>query len=228
MKRLTTLLAAFLFTTGMVFAQSNDATINQVGDDHEAEIEQVGLTNTAYVDQTDGGGGSTGDAFADISQQGDNNNVNLNQRAFYGFPDESHATITQVGNNNSVEGTSATSAFYQNQPGGILEVSMVGDYNRLYSLRGEAQKNKNEFYLDILGSDNTIGMEQEGGSGDVLITGDLNNVTLSQLGNNAAFNTAMVDIMGSENGVSVTQTMDSNAATVNVTGSYNSATISQN
>jgi len=226
MKKLTTLIVILIVTAGMTFAQNNTATVDQTGNDHEADIEQVGFSNTAYVDQTDGG--SNGDAFADISQAGENNNVNLNQRAFFGFPDESHATITQIGNNNSVEGTSETSAFYQNQPGGVVEVYMEGNENTLYSLRSEAQKNKNEFFLDIIGNDNLVGMEQEGGSGDVDIEGNFNDVTLSQLGNNTAYNTATVDIMGSSNGVDVTQTMDSNTATVNVTGSYNSATITQN
>ncbi|WP_165779083.1 hypothetical protein [Rhodohalobacter barkolensis] len=226
MKKLSILTVAFLFTAGMAFAQSNEATIDQEGEDHEAMIEQIGFSNMAYVDQTDGG--SNGDATADISQEGDNNYVNILQRAFFGFPDESVATITQIGDNNRIEGTSETSAFYQNQPGGILDVSMVGNDNLLYSLRGEAQKNNNEFFLDIIGSDNTVGMEQESGIGDVDIEGDLNSVMLSQLGNNSAFNTAMVDIMGNENGVSVTQTMDSNSAVVNVTGSFNSATITQN
>ncbi len=226
MKKLTTLLFVLVFASSMAIAQNNDATVDQVGDDHEAEIEQIGSTNTAYVDQTDGGSG--GDASANISQQGDENNVNLKQRAFYGFPPESHATITQIGDGNSVEGTSESSAFYQNQPGGVLEVYMEGDDNTLYSLRGEAQKNKNEFFLDIVGSDNEVGMEQETGSGDVTITGNENGVTLSQLGNNAAYNTAMVDISGDDNGVDVTQTMDSNSASVNVTGNWNSATITQN
>ncbi|MFO8029804.1 MAG: curlin repeat-containing protein [Cyclonatronaceae bacterium] len=226
MKNVLTLLIAILFTAGMTFAQDNDATIDQVGDDHEAMIDQIGFSNTAYVDQTDGG--SNGDATADILQEGDNNYVNLLQRAFHGFPDESHATITQIGDGNSVEGTSATSAFYQNQPGGILEVYMEGDDNTLYSMRDEAQKNNNEFFLDILGSENTVGMQQERGIGDVDIEGDLNTVTLSQLGNNTVFNTATIDILGNENGVSVTQTMDSNSATVNVDGSFNSATITQN
>jgi hypothetical protein len=228
MKKLTTLLFVLVFAGTTAFAQNNEATVDQIGNDHEADIEQIGYSNTAYVDQTDGGGGSNGDAFADISQAGDDNNVNLLQRAFFGFPDESHATITQIGNNNSVEGTSETSAFYQNQPGGVVEVYMEGNDNTLYSLRAEAQKNKNEFFLDIIGNDNLVGMEQEGGSGDVDIEGNMNNVTLSQLGNNSAYNTAMVDILGSDNGVDVTQTLDSNMATVNVTGSYNSTTITQN
>ena len=43
MKKLTTLLVAMLFTAGMAFAQSNEATIDQVGDDHEAMIDQLGF-----------------------------------------------------------------------------------------------------------------------------------------------------------------------------------------
>jgi minor curlin subunit len=52
MKKLSTLLVAFLFTTGMAFAQDNDATTNQDGDNLEATIEQVGgAHNVATQDQ---------------------------------------------------------------------------------------------------------------------------------------------------------------------------------
>ncbi|MDZ7718956.1 MAG: hypothetical protein U5K72_09085 [Balneolaceae bacterium] len=105
---------------------------------------------------------------------------------------------------------------------------MIGDLNRLYSLRAEAQKIPNELILDIIGDENTVGAAQEDALGYVDIEGDLNSVTLSQIGNNSGFNTATVDIFGNENGVSVTQTMGSNSALVNVDGSFNSATITQN
>ena len=98
----------------------------------------------------------------------------------------------------------------------------------LFVVRLKKTKMIEQFFLDILGSDNTVGMEQETGSGDIDIEGDMNTVTLSQLGNNSVFNTATVDVFGNENGVSVTQTMDSNSAMVNVDGSFNSATITQN
>ena len=229
MKKLSILIVAFLFTAGMAFAQNNDATIDQLGDDLDASINQIGELNKAFVDQTDGSDrnpASSAYANADIEQIGDENYVNLVQSAY--FLDDSFAEIQQIGNRNIVEGTSAESAWLQSNGGGLLDVAMVGDDNRLYSLRSEAQKNSNELILDILGNDNLVGAAQESGKGTVLIEGDLNNVTLSQIGNNAAFNTAYVDIFGTDNGVSVTQTLSSNSATVNVIGDSNSSTINQN
>jgi len=226
MKKLTTLLVAMLFTAGMAFAQSNDATIDQVGDDHDATITQAGSLNGAYVEQTADVGREGDDVgTATIEQTGSENSVNLRQRAFFG---DAEANIVQLGDRNRVEGTAPGNDFLQNHGLNIIDVYMEGDDNVLYSLRSESQKNANELYLNILGSDNSVGMEQETGFGDVSIDGDLNTVTLSQLGNNNAYNTAMVDILGNENGVSVTQTMDSNSAAVNVNGSFNSATVTQN
>ncbi|MCA1806652.1 MAG: hypothetical protein LC687_02140 [Actinobacteria bacterium] len=228
MKKLTTLLVAMLFTAGMAFAQSNDATIDQVGDANDADIEQLGTSNWAYVDQLAFGTASGVATFstADIDQDGTANFVNIDQNAFYDF---STAIIEQTGTGNIVEGTTSESAWLQSNGGGLLDVYMDGDQNRLYSLRSEAQKNPNELYLDVIGDNNTVGAAQENGSGDVDIVGDLNNVTLSQIGNvKFVFNTATVDILGNENGVSVTQTMDSNSAAVNVNGSFNSATVTQN
>jgi hypothetical protein len=226
MKKLTTLLVAMLFTAGMAFAQSNDATIDQVGDDHESTITQVGSLNGAYVEQTADAGREGADVgTATIEQTGSENSVNLRQRAFYG---DAEADIVQLGDRNRVEGAAPGNDFLQNHGLNIIDVYMDGDDNVLYSLRSESQKNTNELYLDILGNDNSVGMEQETGYGDISIDGNLNTVTLSQLGNNSAYNTAMVDILGNENGVSVTQTMDSNTAAVNVNGSFNSATVTQN
>lgn len=226
MKKLTTLITIMLFAVGMAFAQTNDATIDQIGDDHESTITQVGSLNGAYVEQTADAGREGADVgTATIEQTGSENSVNLRQRAFYG---DAEADIVQLGDRNRVEGTAPGNDFLQNHGLNIVDVYMEGDDNVLSSLRAEAQKNANEFYLDIVGSDNSVAMQQETGYGDVNIAGDLNNVTLSQLGNNAAYNTGLVDIIGNENMVSVTQTMDSNSAAVNVNGSFNSATVTQN
>lgn len=232
MKKLTTLLFVLVFASSMAFAQNNDATVDQTGNDHEASISQMGQMNEAYLDQTDGGGGSSGDATADIEQDGEGNYVNLSQRAFYGFPDESHATIVQVGDNNSVEGTSGSEAFYQNQPGGVLDVTMVGDKNTLYSLRTEAQKNGNEFLLGITGDENMVGIEQENASGDVDITGDGNDVTLSQFAYGAAFNPAeyneaTVDQFGDDNTADIHQRGVDNSASQWVAGNTNTVTQTQ-
>lgn len=225
MKKLTTLLLVMLFTAGMALAQSNNATIDQIGDDHESTITQVGSLNGAFVEQTADAGREGDDVgTATIEQTGSENSVNLRQRAFFG---DAEADIVQLGDRNRVEGTAPGNDFLQNHGLNIVDVYMEGNDNVLYSLRSEAQKNANELYLEITGNENNVGMEQETGYGDVSIDGDLNNVMLSQLGNNSAYNSALVDIIGNENGVDVTQTMDSNSATVNVNGSFNSATVSQ-
>jgi len=211
MKKLFTLALALVFSTGLAFGQNNMATINQMGDDHDASIDQVGQLNEAYVDQTDGGGGSTGNAVSTVDQEGDANLVNLRQVSFYGqlFGD-SEAYITQKGTGNKVHGQSEQDAFLQSNVGGLVDVYMEGDYNTLYSLRSEAQKNGNSFELDILGSDNEVGMEQEFGVADVDIVGDANDVMVSQL-TGANWNTSLY-----------------NQATVTINGSNNTAAVSQN
>ena len=211
MKKFLTLAFALVFSTGITFGQSNMATVDQMGDDHDATVDQVGQLNQAYVDQTDGGGGSTGNAVAEVSQDGTENFVNLRQVSFYGqlFGD-SEAYITQEGQGNNVHGQSEQDAFLQSNVGGLVDVHMKGDYNILYSLRGEAQKNGNTFELDILGDDNRVGMEQEFGVADVDIIGSSNDVTVSQLDGSinwdtSLYNHATVSINGSNNTAAVTQ-----------------------
>ena len=228
MKKLLTLAFAFVFMTGVAFAQNNDASISQAGDDHDATINQVGQLNEAFVDQTDGGGGSTGNAVADITQEGSSNLVNLRQTAFFG---DSYAEVTQIGNNNRVHGQTEDDAFLQSNAGGIVDVQMEGDDNVLYSLRGEAQKNGNIFELDIRGSANEVGLLQEFGEGYVDIIGSDNDVTLDQQAganwNTALYNQAFVDIDGDSNMVDVSQRSTANTAHVDVIGSGNTATINQ-
>jgi hypothetical protein len=226
MKTLLTLTTALLFTAGSAFAQSNDASIDQVGDDHDATISQTGAMNAAYVTQTADAGREGADVgAATVTQTGAENYVNLRQRSFYG---DSEATITQLGNGNSVRGTSASSELLQNHGLNVIDALMEGDDNTLYSLASEAQKNVNTFLLDILGSDNMVGMKQHYGFGDVEIEGDANSVTLSQhANNNANAHSAIVDIFGSENTVDVSQTGFAQTATVDVTGSFNTSTVTQ-
>jgi len=255
MKRLIAVVTILVFTGMYAFGQNNTADITQAGDDHEASIEQLGELNEAFVDQTDGGSGSTGNAVADINQDGSGNFANVRQVAFFGqlFGD-SYANITQIGDNNRVEGANPGDAFLQSNVGGVVDVRMQGNNNVLSSLRGEAQKNGNEFLLDVLGSDNNVAMAQEFGFGDVAITGNTNNVSLYQMAganwdqsvyNNADVtvdgdlntidikqdglaNDSFVDLLGSSNNSTITQTTDFNTASVTVNGSGNTSTITQN
>lgn len=227
MKTLLTLTTALIFTAGSAFAQTNDASIDQVGDDHEATISQTGSMNAAYVTQTADAGREGDDlGTATVTQDGSENYVNLRQRSFYG---DSEATITQLGDGNSVRGSSLGSEFVQNHGLNVIDVMMDGDDNTLYSLVGSAaQKNVNTLLLDILGDNNSVGLFQHFGFGDVDIDGSSNSVSLSQRSSaNATAQTAYVDIMGSDNMVGITQTGESHTATVDVTGSFNSSTITQ-
>src|SRR5690554_2144028 len=104
MKKLV-FLFAMVFVVSVTMAQTNDASIDQAGNDHEALIEQIGELNKAYVVQEDGSEGHNVNtiANADIYQKGSGNYVNLKQRAFWGHQN-SEAEIEQIGDNNSVRG----------------------------------------------------------------------------------------------------------------------------
>jgi len=54
MKKLTTLIAAFLFTAGMALAQSNETTITQVTNNNTANVDQFGADNEATITQKGG------------------------------------------------------------------------------------------------------------------------------------------------------------------------------
>ncbi|MEX2478847.1 MAG: hypothetical protein WD357_10445 [Gracilimonas sp.] len=226
MKKLTTLIVAILFTGGMAIAQTNDASIDQVGDDHEATISQSGTMNTAYVEQTADAGREGADVgTATVTQTGAENYANLRQRSFYG---DSEASIVQLGDRNSVQGQTDTDDFYQNHGLNILDVVMDGNDNTLYSLAGEAQKNVNTFLLDVIGNENKVGTRQHGGYADVVIEGDLNNVTLAQQASPVDIgNSAYVDIFGSENTVGISQNGPAHTANVNVNGDFNTSSITQ-
>jgi len=54
MKKLTILLVAMLFSAGMAFAQSNDATVDQQGIWNDTQVDQQGALNSADVTQVNG------------------------------------------------------------------------------------------------------------------------------------------------------------------------------
>ena len=229
MKKLIAIFGVIAFTAGMAFAQNNDASIDQTGDNHEAVIEQIGLSNKAYVVQTQNN--DNFHAEADIMQHGDFNFVNLNQSSHWGVNTE--ANIEQIGNNNRVSGDLDDDSEFllQNNAGGLLDVKMVGNNNSLYSLVGEAQKNRNEFILTIEGDDNTVGMHQEFGFAYADIDGSNNDLTIWQSAganwDESKFNVVNVDILGDFNTVDISQQNISNNAKVDIDGSFNTATITQ-
>ena len=69
MKKVFTFMFALVFMTGVAFAQSNDASVDQSGDDNDATIEQIGSQNQADLIQRNfGSSGHVADIFQDGSQ----------------------------------------------------------------------------------------------------------------------------------------------------------------
>lgn len=203
-KQLFTLAFAFVFMAGAAFAQSNDSSIDQVGDGNAATVAQTGADNQSTIEQSAQGtsGGQPVAASAVVTQTGDDNVSSLNQDAFFGDHD---ATITQVGDDNY-------SSINTQNGGGIAMVNMQGSMNSLLGIGLQSgssanQKNNNEFYLDILGDGNVVGMTQEFGSGDVDLTGSGNTVTLRQLAQ-SSYHTATISVDGSSNMINVNQAGD--------------------
>lgn len=254
MKKLTTLLAAFVFTAGTAFAQNNGANVTQTGNTNEAQIDQV-VSNGATVNlsQTENGSGSS---FADIDQTGGANLVNLDQIG------NNSATIDQEGkhtvagfNSNFNNGTDQTPALQENT-GGDQNVLNITQRNNFSQVR-----------VDQIGSGNSIDVYQGGGISnvarlnqlgdsnimDVSLDGSINRVEIQQLG--VGGHTANVDIVGEANNMTSTgssyiyqdgqghtsdvmitgdanyyniyQTGVSNTANVTVNGSGNTALITQ-
>jgi len=106
MKKLTTILVAFLFTAGMAFAQSNEATIDQIEDGNIAEVDQQGLSNTTTIDQTSEAGFDEGEGhLADVNQFG-NNNIATVEQDYLGTVANTlahSAFIVQLGNQNEAD-----------------------------------------------------------------------------------------------------------------------------
>jgi len=254
MKKLTTLLAAFIFTAGMAFAQNNDATVDQTGDDNEAQVDQV-ISNGATVNlsQTENGSGSS---FADIDQTGGANLTNLNQIG------NNSATIDQ-------EGKHTVAGFNSNFNNGVdqipaLQENTGGDQNVLNVTQ---RNNFSQVRVDQVGGGNTIDVFQGGGISnvaklnqlgdnnnmDISLVGSINRVEIQQLG--VGSHTAYVDVSGDANNVTrngqskimqdgelhftdvmitgndnayvVNQTGFSHTANVTVMGNNNSSTITQ-
>jgi hypothetical protein len=220
MKKLFTLAFALVFSTGIAIAQDNNSDIDQVGNGNGATVTQAGADNESTIEQFAQGtsSGQPVAATATVTQTGSNNVSSLDQNAFFG---DHEATIIQVGTDNY-------SAINTQNGGGSAEVYMEGDRNQLvawdrntgFDASGAAnQKNDNFFALDVLGSDNTVGMRQEFATATVNLEGNANMVSLSQKssanGVAADYHKAMIDVNGSDNTIGVWQGPDWGASGAN-------------
>jgi len=257
MKKLTTLIAAFLFTTGMAFAQNNDATSTQNGNDNEVTISQIGNLNVATSTQTGNGSeitieqtGSENNAIANHKGNGSidqlQNGMNNDAQAFA----SSNATIsqTQLGDDNvALVGVTRgplnqRSAVTQFQDGyrNHAEVEIRQGNGRINTILQSQIGNDNSALIQDLGNVNNITQIQEGDNNSSTV-GNVGNpqlggmtVLTDQYGDN---NTATVygsqnafaDIFqtGDMNVASIVQTAGSDMATITQTGNGNSASIVQ-
>lgn len=238
MKKLTTLLVMMLFTAGIAIGQ-NTATVEQSDDGNEAFIDQLGDQHTANVEQTSDVGLSDGEGhFADIDQlglgglgSGVNNTATVKQdfrvtgshtTTIEQWGDDNVAHVEQVDAGNNVadilqDGLSNDASVYQ-QYWNKFEATQDGDDNKIegvtgsvYGFAGRAFQiadgwSSLRYEMDFTqnGNDNTIQAGQERGYGisTILQTGDWNTALSYQNG-------------GSGDMIDITQTGNQNDAVVN-------------
>ena len=151
---------ALLFTAGTAFAQSNDASINQIGNDNEAAVQQVYQV---------GGSGDDNEAF--VTQTGDENTVgSLNQQGAGNWYE-----IVQSGNQNIVERYPNQGSAKGGSYDGYIFISQTGDKNKVWDADQAGSGNSIEIYQDGRDIVNIEGqVSLEGGIG--------NSITINQFG----------------------------------------------
>jgi hypothetical protein len=257
MKKLSTFSVAFLFTAGIAFAQSNDATVDQDGDNNQATVEQVGSMNQASATQTgnsseiiiDQAGVSNyaeanhrGDGFIQQIQSGNDNLA----RAFGG--DNGWLSQTQIGDDNValigvtrnalIQNSSAEQ--YQEGNGNHAEVEIRQGNGRWNTIYQSQIGNDNYAIVQDMGNGNNVTQLQEGDE-NTSIVGNVGNpqlggmsVLTDQYGNNnhaevfgSQNDDALIFQTGDWNHASISQTAGSDFAQINQTGNYNTASVSQ-
>jgi len=252
MKKLTILLVAMLFTVGMAFAQNNDVYVAQTGNNHIADIEQIGNTNEVTLTQISNASGSS---VADIDQNGSTNFVSLEQtgnnsanidqdgdhtvKGFYDQWNSSNPSAIQINTGGAQNTLDITQESLWNQ----VYVNQEGGGNDIDVYQGGGNSNVARFLQD--GDGNTIDVSLAGGSinrvdiqqlgvgghtANVDIVGSANNFTsagYSYIYQDGEGHTSDVMITGDANYYNIYQTGVSQTANVNVNGSSNTALITQ-
>jgi len=249
MKKLTILLAAFLFTAGMAFAQNNDATVDQTGNDNQATATQSGSDNDAEIEQVgnDNDGTITQNNLNNsgtILQTGDNNTATSDQDGekndgfiLQGWDDKSvtdgnEVSLTQSGYANR----SDVFQFYGED--NEATVTQSGQENDARVMQGWFVPfdavNRNVASIDQQSSNNDSRIFQYNGDDNEAIVnqsiGDYNNGQISQgyLWNvhdvqisEANFNYGRIDQLGGDNNATVMQLGDHNSFELVQNGSGN-------
>jgi len=233
MKKLMTLLAAILFTTGMVFAQNNDADVNQEVDDSEVTIMQLGSDNKAETDQIDGNGNMS----ININQSGANNDSDILQ-----VKGQWHeAQIDQLGSGNEIDltqdNTSTLATINQNgtdNKADVYQRNYLFSFGTYSSSVGVDQTgDNNQAWVDSDGFGNNVSITQ-GSSGtpsngqyaNVTQDGSDNESSIEQFGNGGADHTQIQD--GSANNAVAESSWGSSTGLQEQYGSENTSIFKQN
>lgn len=232
MKKLSTLTLGLLFAAGSAFAQSNDATVDQIGNDNDATVEQTNSGNNSATLSQDGDEnradliqrnyGSAGSAGheADISQDGDRNEADVLSQGGVGV---NTVDLEQIGMDNYTQ----IDQFWGSND---ATVSQDGSENEaLISHRGTFNS---EATITQAGMDNEAAI-RDGGQGtgpnsgtssSIFQSGNDNYASIDQYGDG---NSASSWVAGSDNEVFQTQSSASNSQRVEITGDNNTYSVDQ-
>jgi hypothetical protein len=255
LKNTFTLALALVFTAGMAFGQDNTATTDQSGPSNFSDIVQEDEDNLVNLEQVNNGNAANGNeatvlqrfnnneaqinqlgegtlsgnptfSSADVVQRGNNNFLDLDQSAFFGFHT---ADIDQLGNNNRV-------LLKSSNGGGEANVYFDGNRNELVKgesdgtiTKGEQARQTNPGNLidvEVDGDGNKIGADQQdtspnGAELTVDITGSRNFVPTFQGNRTNTASGSMIDIdvaNGSDNFLRATQVGPDHEATIDLNG----------
>ena len=212
---------ALVFTAGMAFGQDNTSTVDQVGDDHSADVIQNGENNTVELEQKDTNfkDGVTNNMTADVRQKFDGNEAYIDQKGNSGLigPGKStaDAEVDQVGNNNFLDldqgpffgkhsadidqlGNNNTVRLRTSNGGGEADVYFDGNQNRLT----KATQGGN------LLSGEQLTQKNPGNDLDVTVVGDGNKLGAQQKDTGTPGATLDIDITGDNNFVPTFQGKD--------------------
>lgn len=196
MKKLSTLIVAFLLTAGMAYAQSNEAYVDQLGDNQDVSVTQTGFTNFADVDQfTDNSGAQA----ATVLQTGTSNMAIVSQSQTGGGNNGGNsAYIEQIGTGNSSTQISIAPA---SQSGQILSGYQDGNSNVLNQTISRGYTNSLE--AEQYGTGNIATQTNSGNHshGEVYQNGSSNVAEQSLSGTNNGYSSGSVSIeqFGTEN-----------------------------
>ncbi len=220
MKRILTLAIALVFTTGMAFAQANQATVTQTGNGSDAAITQTGQAQTSTVEQIGGNDNAAtviqnaeassygpGAQTSSILQNGSENQANVNmQQTGGGGKGLNTAVIEQIGDRNKVLSQSL------NAPG-----SNSGQHAKAYQTGNDntaTQEIQNGYTqsmrVDQIGDLNTSVQTVGGGSYntvEVYQDGNENQAAQTVNGNNWGYSSAVAKIDQQGGGNNATQDM---------------------